>query len=150
MIFRTKDLFMSQKEIKRSLVNFYLIRGLCYWSGDRVSKKDRKDQFTSNEKSSVICMLSIHLKSRPFATQPLFTHLKSLLYSDAGYSDPHCIQMLGIHCVLSTSTCPHLENPKKICPASMADCGMASFRQKASRPRSKNMTTILKVGMFYC
>ena len=40
------DLGESGKGIKyRSLVNFYLIRGLCYCSGDRVSKQDRKDQY---------------------------------------------------------------------------------------------------------
>ena len=40
----TKDLFMSQTEIE-IIFNFYVIRGLCYWSGDRVSKKDRKDKY---------------------------------------------------------------------------------------------------------
>ena len=30
--------------MKRSLVNFYLSRGYCCENGDRVSKKDRKDQ----------------------------------------------------------------------------------------------------------
>ena len=33
------------RSLNRSLVNFYLIRGLCCWNSNRVSKKDRKDQF---------------------------------------------------------------------------------------------------------
>lgn len=39
-----------------------------------------------------------------------------------------------IYCSRAFVTWPHLENPRKMCPASMADCGMASLRQKASRP----------------
>ena len=33
------------EKVKKDHVNFYLIRGLGYWKSDRVSKKDRKDQY---------------------------------------------------------------------------------------------------------
>jgi hypothetical protein len=54
-------------------------------------------------------------------------------------------------CVYESRNCPHFENPKKMCPASIADMGTASLRQKASRAGSRvnnlvNGARVVRVG----